>query len=245
MNLGFRRNRILGDRYLTMKSQFTKSQIDRLGYRLRDEQLTEDDIKILDEYRRSFGPAYNTVIETVREKLNLESTGRPAKSTTSIIEKLKRESIRLTQIQDIAGCRIVLDDILEQDRIVESLTVLFPQTRIFDRRKNPSHGYRAVHVIPELRGKSIEIQVRTRLQHLWAELSEKIADSVGPAIKYGGGEQRIRLLLLGISDTILKFESFSKNNTNVDTELASLKNGIEDMLKDGINAFDKLRRLKT
>jgi len=228
-----------------MKSQFTKSQIDRLGYRLRDEQLTEDDIKILDEYRRSFGPAYNTVIETVREKLNLESTGRPAKSTTSIIEKLKRESIRLTQIQDIAGCRIVLDDILEQDRIVESLTVLFPQTRIFDRRKNPSHGYRAVHVIPELRGKSIEIQVRTRLQHLWAELSEKIADSVGPAIKYGGGEQRIRLLLLGISDTILKFESFSKNNTNVDTELASLKNGIEDMLKDGINAFDKLRRLKT
>jgi ppGpp synthetase/RelA/SpoT-type nucleotidyltranferase len=57
-------------------------------------------------------------LKTIRDQLGLEPTGRPAKSTTSITEKLHRESIRLTQIQDIAGCRIVISDIAEQERVV-------------------------------------------------------------------------------------------------------------------------------
>src|SRR6266704_1936073 len=69
------------------------------------------------------------------------------------------KTIRLTQIQDIAGCRIVTPDII-------------------DRRDTPSHGYRAVHVIVRHSGKLVEIQVRTALQHLWAELSEKLADLI-------------------------------------------------------------------
>jgi hypothetical protein len=47
-------------------------------------------------------PAYERVIETIIDQLTLQPTGRLAKSTTSISDKLKRESIRLTQIQDIA-----------------------------------------------------------------------------------------------------------------------------------------------
>jgi ppGpp synthetase/RelA/SpoT-type nucleotidyltranferase len=37
---------------------------------------------------------------------------------------------------------------------------------VMDRRKNPSYGYRAVHVIVMTQGASVEIQVRTALKDL-------------------------------------------------------------------------------
>jgi hypothetical protein len=86
-----------------MAREVSKTQIDRLGDRLRKGNISEADLRLLDQYRRSFTEAYEVVVGTIRKKLALEPTGRPAKSTTSISEKLRRESIRLTQIQDIAG----------------------------------------------------------------------------------------------------------------------------------------------
>ncbi len=185
----------------------SKTQIDRLGDRLKKGNITDDDLRLLDQYRRSFSEAYEFVIETIRKELALEPTGRPAKSTTSISDKLRRESIRLTQIQDIAGCRLIAADIANQEPVVQSLQSLFEDVTIVDRRKQPSHGYRAVHVIVSYQGKMIEIQVRTALQHLWAELSEKFSDVVDPAIKYGGGDEKVQRILAHASTTVINTES--------------------------------------
>ena len=155
-----------------METEISKTQIDRLGDRLRKGNITDSDLRLLDEYRLSFTVAYGIVAEGIRGQLNLEPTGRPAKSTTSIAEKLRRESIRLSQIQDIAGCRLIVSDTAEQDRVVVSLIELFRDNNIVDRRQTPSHGYRAVHVITRVNNKWVEIQIRTALQQLWAELSE-------------------------------------------------------------------------
>ena len=189
-----------------MPANFSKSQIDRLGDRLRKGPLTETDLRLLDDYRRSFGEAYESVVQTIREQLSLEPTGRPAKSTGSIIEKLRRESIRLSQMQDIAGCRIVVSDVLEQEWIVDSLRAVFSRASVADRRQNPSYHYRAVHVIAQIAGKLIEIQVRSSLQHFWAEFSEKLSDVVDPSIKYGGGEEGIRRTLGNTSKLVADFE---------------------------------------
>jgi hypothetical protein len=81
--------------------ELSKNQIDRLGDRLREGSPGECDLKVLDEYRRSFGDAYSIVVKTLRDQLSLEPTGRPAKSTSSLIEKLHRESIRLTQLPQL------------------------------------------------------------------------------------------------------------------------------------------------
>jgi ppGpp synthetase/RelA/SpoT-type nucleotidyltranferase len=164
------------------------------------------DLRMLDEYRRSFGDAYEHVVPAIRDRLGLDPTGRPAKSTGSIIDKLRRESIRLSQVQDIAGCRLVVTDLLEQDRVVESLRALFPGASVVDRRAVPTFGYRAVHVIVPVSGQLIEIQVRSRLQHLWAELSEKCSDRFGPAIKYGGGDEKVRRMLMDASDMVANQE---------------------------------------
>lgn len=77
---------------------------------------------------------------------------------------------------------------------------------MIDRRANPSYGYRAVHVIPQITGKLVEVQVRTTLQHSWAELSEKFSDVVDPTIKYGGGADQIRQMLTQYSKLVEDFE---------------------------------------
>ena len=141
----------------------SKTQIDRLGDRLREGAITDSDLKLLDDYRRSFGDAYDTVVRIIREQLQLKPTGRPAKSTSSLIEKLRRESIRLSQVQDIAGCRVVVADVVKQERVVASLRDVFPEALLMDRRAKPSYGYRAVHVIAQVSGKVIEVQVPSSL----------------------------------------------------------------------------------
>jgi ppGpp synthetase/RelA/SpoT-type nucleotidyltranferase len=188
---------------------FSKTQIDRLGDRLKGGTHTESALRLLDDYRRSFGEAYEAVVGTIRQ-CGESPTGRPAKSTFSIVEKLRRESMRLSQMQDIAGCRVVVGDIVEQKQFVASLRTVFHGASVIDRRDKPSYGYRAVHIITEISGKPVEIQVRTALQHLWAELSEKSSDVLDPAIKYGGGPDWWRSFLKQRSESVASYEEFEK-----------------------------------
>src|SRR6185295_11287916 len=79
---------------MASSEEFTKSKIDRLGDRLRKGDISEADLRLLDAYRRSFAEASEHVFAQIRDRLGMEPTGRPAKSTTSISDKLRRESIR-------------------------------------------------------------------------------------------------------------------------------------------------------
>jgi len=192
-----------------IKNAFSKTQIDRLGDRLKGGSHTESDLRLLDDYRRSFGEAYEAVVRTLRQRGEVP-TGRLAKSTVSIAEKLRRESIRLSQMQDIAGCRIVVGNVVEQEQLVASLKTDFPGATLIDRRDNPSFGYRAIHVIAVISGKPIEIQVRSSLQHMWAEVSEKSSDVLDPTIKYGGGSDVWRNFLTVTSESVAACEELEK-----------------------------------
>jgi len=226
----------------------SKTQIDRLGDRLKKGSPSEADLRLLDEYRLSFGDAYNTVIRTIREKLRLEPTGRTAKTPSSIAEKLRRESIRLSQIQDIAGCRIIVPDVFTQDHATAILRDTFPETRVMDRRMNSSHGYRAVHVIVMTQGVSVEIQVRTALQDLWAELSERLSDVVDSSIKYGGGDPEDRQWLLLISDSIAGWEELetrlypSPDDQAFHKIVASEKRNLVEIIQKKISTLESNRK---
>ena len=220
--------------------KLSNTQIDQLGNRLRKGSPTEDDLRLLNRYRGSFTEAYESVITVLREQLQLEPTGRPAKSTHSIIEKLQRESIRLSQVQDIAGCRVVVAGIIEQDRAVMALRSIFADVSVVDRRKNPSYGYRAVHIIPRISVKLIEIQIRTQLQHDWAEISEKLSDCVDPAIKYGGGPKEVQQGIADISKEIASLEVLTQvviNLENLDARgvLKERKKRLEELEEESQN----------
>lgn len=137
----------------------------------------------------------------------IEATAR-LKTTNTIIEKLRRERTRLSEMQDIAGLRIVRDiGLVEQDQLVAGIVGLFPQAKVVDRRKRPSHGYRAVHVVATVDRYIVEIQVRTGMQDLWAQALERLADRAGREIRYGGipegCEERIDQLMAATREVAL------------------------------------------
>jgi putative GTP pyrophosphokinase len=208
----------------------SSTAIDNLGERLRG-SLTVDDLQILDRYRREFRRDYDLVIASIRDTLSIDVSGRPAKSTPAIIDKLKRSSMRLSQMQDIAGCRIIVADTLTQNEIVSRLAKLY-QSTVIDRRDKPSHGYRAVHVILRPNKRHVEIQVRTKLQHLWAELSEKVADNFGSEVKYGGGIEPVRDFLSFTSSAVVDLEKLElrPDQDELGADAAYLRKKLVDLL---------------
>jgi ppGpp synthetase/RelA/SpoT-type nucleotidyltranferase len=141
-------------------------------------------------------------------------------------------------MQDIAGCRIVVADVLVQDPTVEALVGRFGHAKIFDRRQNPSHGYRAVHVIVLHENKSIEIQVRSVLQQMWAELSEKASDVMDPAIKYGGGPTEWNEILSKLSTGVADHEGNQTRFAAIKARARSLSNP-QPQLADAMNSLEK------
>jgi putative GTP pyrophosphokinase len=214
-----------------------KSEVDRLGERLR-QKMTAVDLRLLDEYRREFRAAYDLVIDRIRSELKLETSGRPAKSTTAIVDKLRRGTIRLAQMQDVAGSRIVVADIATQEQLMAALEAMFDCVLV-DRRSKPSHGYRAVHIIVQECGRPVEIQLRTQLQHAWAELSEKLADLFGGDVKYGSGPERVRRVLDLCSELVAEFEQHLDAGVEENERASALKSRIRQTMA---NATVGLRR---
>src|ERR1700682_3585953 len=169
-----------------MPRSMSISQIRTLGDRLRGKDASRgDDLELLQRLRADHDRSLQLAEQVLREQLGLRATSR-LKTVQTIIEKLVREKTRLSVMQDIAGLRIVDEFTLEeQDGLAKRIAAAFAKGEVDDRRAKPSHGYRAVHVIVEIEGCSVEMQVRTRLQDLWAQAMESLADVWGRQIRYG------------------------------------------------------------
>lgn len=104
------------------------------------------------------------------------------KRTSSIIKKLKiLKNSRLSAMQDIGGCRAILSDKKQVEKLTASLLSDNRYAIRDDYIKSPKpNGYRSVHIInksdhpygsPSV---PIEIQLRTAIQHSWATAVEII-----------------------------------------------------------------------
>lgn len=170
-----------------MPSPFSKSQLTKLGKRLRNADPPDpEDLEQL----HAFVSAHQSALREVAgglQQVGFEPTTR-LKTTASLIEKLKRQpGTRLPQIQDIAGARIVVAETLTgQDRIADAIAQVWPGARRSDRRRDPSSGYRALHLIVTEQEMLVEVQLRTQWQDLWAQTFERVADLLGRQIRYGG-----------------------------------------------------------
>ena len=207
----------------------SKTQIDALGDRLRrEEPELPDDLNAYISYATEFADALEEVDKAVADS-GLEIATSRFKSLASTVAKLRRQSIRLTQIEDIAGCRVVVDALTEQDEAVGAISTAFPAHRVRDFRDNPRFGYRAVHVIVTTgNGRAVEVQLRTRAQNIWANVSEGAAEHWGIEVKYGGGPSEIRAVLdnasRGVQSYDLQVVSMSEDLRRIET----LQRGIDD-----------------
>ena len=176
-----------------------------MGKRLRESRTAEDE-ELLSVYRDSFHDAQLMVMYDLKRLSISKPDGGRMKRPESIIAKLRRDPhIRLSRMQDIAGCRLVSADKAQQDKTYARLQSDFAICRAYDLRESPHSGYRAVHVVIRCDDKFVEVQVRTENQRRWARFSE-MATAYDSAVKYGGGDCDIRRALDALSDAYWAYD---------------------------------------
>lgn len=165
--------------------------------------------ELANRWRSCHAYAINTFQSTLRTKLR-HFKGSPIvaqrlKRMPTMIDKLKRHpNMKLTTMQDIAGVRGIVDTIDDVYEIV-SLYVNNKNFRHelvekYDYISNPrdADGYRSVHLVykysnsfyPDFNGLRIEIQLRTKLQHIWATAVETMGTFIGQALKTRQGDAK-------------------------------------------------------
>jgi Region found in RelA / SpoT proteins len=180
-----------------MPLPYSRRQVNLLGTRLASRaEISDADYRMLEEIIACHEDALGRATPRLDGMAAgvgvgpLAISSRP-KTTGTIMDKLRRQSwLRLAGMQDLAGIRVVAGcSFAEQDLLAAEVERSFPgdprPPRTRDRRNDPSHGYRAVHVIVSFEDLNIEVQVRTITQHLWADLMERLADRLGRGIRYG------------------------------------------------------------
>jgi ppGpp synthetase/RelA/SpoT-type nucleotidyltranferase len=112
-----------------------------------------------------------------------------AKTIDTIVQKLQRKTtLKLGQVQDLAGVRIDADMVLtQQTDLAQEIAEHFGAARakIKDMRATPHSGYRAVHVWLDLPAGRVEVQIRTLSQSDWANAYEALGEFYGRGIRYG------------------------------------------------------------
>ncbi len=121
-----------------------------------------------------------------------------AKRMSSIRGKLRRHPGKLDQMQDLGGCRAILDDIAGVNALVAECQRMPHEVRNHKNYVDQSKpdGYRSHHVIFRFegdgdramyRGRRIELQIRTKLQHSWATAVEVVGQTRLEELKSGKG----------------------------------------------------------
>ena len=196
----------------------SKKKVDWAGSILINEKSSEEDknkaINILDNWRaihRYPMHIFKKRLRNVSEKMNKQAIAvQRLKRLPSIIKKLQRvyqgdkPTMKLSQMQDIAGCRVVMPTIEQARKLYEEqylkgnikhLKVNEKDYMMFPKKD----GYRSIHLIyrynSDKEGKKayngllVEVQIRSKLQHLWATAIEIVDFFTKQAIKSNEGQK--------------------------------------------------------
>jgi hypothetical protein len=136
------------------------------------------------------------------ERCEVEVSQR-LKRVPTIVDKLVREpTMQLASMQDIGGCRAVLNSIDEVRRVQARISRTRPPLRVSDYITEPrSSGYRGVHVVVEYE-RPVEVQLRTQVMHEWAITVERLGGRLGQDLKSGYGPPPILEFLENVSEAM-------------------------------------------
>lgn len=201
----------------------SKSKIDKAGRVLScSSDITEEylDLEyVFDNYRaQHLEPLSQLTIDLQRwlhEYGNGYYIAQRLKRKPQIIRKLKRLSVRLTQLQDIGGCRIIVNsnkDVNELIAFIEgkiSNQSNLKKLRLTDYREKGRDvtGYRSVHMMIEADKRVLELQIRSRIQHYWAESIERTSVIYGRHLKEQDGDPEVISYFKELSDVFYEIES--------------------------------------
>lgn len=124
------------------------------------------------------------------------------KRLTSIEYKLRlRPNMKLSQMQDIGGCRAVVGSVDDVQKVLaryRASDIKHKLITVDDYIENPKpSGYRSLHLVYKYfsdrkathNGLRIELQIRSQLQHAWATAVETVGTFIRQALKSSQGEE--------------------------------------------------------
>jgi ppGpp synthetase/RelA/SpoT-type nucleotidyltranferase len=160
----------------------SKAEIDRIGEKVRVEfpSISESTLNNLQDYRtshkESLSDVFNELCLLSKSVSKSSITTYRIKRFESIISKLLRQpKMRLNRMGDIGGCRCILENDKEVNRLRLKIEKKFKVVAKSDYIEKPkANGYRSLHLIVEVfnSDKRIEIQLRNKEDHNWATLVE-------------------------------------------------------------------------
>jgi putative GTP pyrophosphokinase len=203
----------------------SKSQVNRAGRVLRRWMRDEiDDLAIQDalDTVTAFRAAHQYPL--IKANNGLRSMLRTAgckvevsqrlKRMSTILDKIRREpTMALGNMQDVGGCRAVLESVDEVRRVEHRLKHTRTPADYYDYITTPrASGYRGVHVVVLYADENgddrlIEVQLRTRNMHEWAITVERMSGRLQNDLKSGVGPAPVLDLLAAISEAMALEES--------------------------------------
>lgn len=180
--------------------KYSKNAVNKAGTALigNDISLHDEAKTILDNWRACHVSPLNSFQTSLRQKLKQIDpdalVSQRLKRTPSILSKLERNpGMNLARMQDIGGIRAVVSNMRE----VRELENYYKKgTRAFTIVKGgkdyinfpKESGYRSVHQIFKCKnGFSIELQIRTQIQHSWATAVETMGTFLNHSLKSSEG----------------------------------------------------------
>lgn len=185
-------------------------------------------IEVITHWRAVHGFPLNSLQMNLRgrtrrvQRHQAASVAQRLKRLPAIEAKLKRfGTMRLAQMQDIGGCRSVVNGAQQLADLVDAFKTSTRSKHEFVREKDyldhpKEDGYRSHHLIYRFHsdspqscvwnGVDIEVQVRTQLQHAWATAVETVDLFTGQALKSSLGQDRWKRFFLLMGDYVARKE---------------------------------------
>lgn len=244
-----------------VKPQYSRKEVKRAGETLANPASSPYEqakaLLILDNWRAAHGYPINTFQATLRAKLKgIDATAIVAqrlKRIPSIITKLRRfPEMNLARMQDIVGIRAIVGS-MSKARDLESnyrkTNFAHQLTYEKDYITHPKDsGYRSIHLVYKYSknaniaydGLSVELQIRTRLQHAWATAVETMGTAMDYALKSSLGPKEY----LDFFSIVSSAFSFSENCPVVTAHQNLTKKEIFELVKEREKELGVRHRLR-
>ena len=155
-----------------------KWELEDLSLRFTEPEKYQEISRNLDESREQRLSFMHDCVERIKMLLKANGieadvSGRP-KHIYSIYKKMVRKHLRFDQLFDIRATRIIVDSIEHCYEVLsivhENFTVLSKEYDDYIAHPKPN-GYQSLHtVVTDPSGRPVEVQIRTRAMHEFAEL---------------------------------------------------------------------------
>ena len=240
-------------------SKYGKKKIEKAGRKIALENLSENErsecLEVIDNCRAAHAFPMNTFTINLKKQVkDIEGAivVQRLKRLDTIVDKLKRfPEMSLYRMQDLGGCRAIVPTIEDVYNIKNKLQSSYIRHELVNEKDyiatpNPNTGYRGIHLIykyqsdrrDDFNGLQVEIQIRSKKQHLWATAVETVGIFTQNGLKFNQGSDRW-LRFFKVVSALFSIEESSAVVEGVSTNPDEIINELLDIMRE-LKVYEKL-----